>query len=98
MADLCYELAKIIADSAPYDGVNKTIVPNTHCVKFSHSDCHWQRWHSSLCIIVQGHTEIEMDSEVIKIMEFITSPPRLICLSPVIFMQWHRISPFYVSK
>ena len=64
MKDLCYELAKIITDSAPCDGVNKTSVPNVYCVKFSHSDCYWQRWHASLCIVVQGHMEIALDSEV----------------------------------
>lgn len=62
--DLRYELAKAIHASAPEDGVNKTSLPGAYCVKFSHSDCRWQRWHASLCIVVQGHTEITLDSEV----------------------------------
>lgn len=64
--DLRYELARAIHASAPKDGVNKTSLPGAYCVKFSHSDCRWQRWHASLCIVVQGHTEITLDSEVYR--------------------------------
>lgn len=63
MADLRYELAKIINLSAPGDGVHKMPVSDTYCVKFSHLDCRWQRWHASLCIVAQGYTEIMADRE-----------------------------------
>lgn len=64
--DLRLELAKIINQSSPGDGVHKTPLSGTYCVKFSHLDCRWQRWHASLCIVAQGCTEITLDSEVYR--------------------------------
>ncbi len=66
MTDLRYELAKIINLSAPGDGVHKMCLDGTYCVKYSHQDCRWQRWHSSLCIVVQGYTEIMLDSDTYR--------------------------------
>jgi AraC-like DNA-binding protein len=66
MTDLRYKLAKIITLAVPGDGVHKMPVPNTYCVKFSHLDCRWQRWHASLCVVAQGCTEIMLDSEVYR--------------------------------
>lgn len=90
MMDLQYELAKIIDLSSPEDGVHKTFLPGTYCVKFSHLDCRWQRWHASLCIVAQGHTEIMLDSEVYRYdgIHYIAAPidlpvtSRLYALTP----------------
>lgn len=64
--DLRLELAKIIDLSSHGDGVQKTSLPGTYCVKFSHMDCRWQRWHASLCVVAQGCTEILLGSEAYR--------------------------------
>jgi AraC-like DNA-binding protein len=61
------KLIQIIKEFAPHDGFHQTAIPLIQCIKFSNPRPRARTtWRSSLVIVVQGHKEITLESNVFQ--------------------------------
>src|ERR1700709_1076226 len=66
-SDLASDLAKAVNLLSPGDGLHESLVPGTHCIKFSRPDRRAKRhWRASLSIVAQGCKEIILGREVYR--------------------------------
>jgi AraC-like DNA-binding protein len=77
MKESIFDLAKLMSEFTPQEGINFSPVPGVVCMKVSQiSEARKQRWHSRFAIVVQGCKEVVLEREVFRCKEgYFTATP-----------------------